>query len=125
MWLVVRSSRVAFSHSLDSKYGKETVLAPEPPTIPVGDSFSLTILTELQVELNKKLLEVKVAADCLVDYTKIFVAVPVVPVSTTSPTVPTIASRAAKAKDDAPSRRCGKRTIKLTAKAQAAAETLK
>ena len=88
------------------------VLTPQPPTIPVGDSFSLTTLTELQVELNKKLLEVKVAANRLADYTKMLVTVPVVPVSTTCPTVATITPPAAKAKKEVASLRRGKRTIK-------------
>ena len=68
------------------------VLAPQPPTIPVGDAFNLITLTKLQGELNKKLLKVKVAANRLADYTKILVDVPVVPVpvSTTSPTVVTV-----------------------------------
>ena len=34
----------------------------------IGDAFFLTILTEIQVELQQKLLEVKVAADCPTDH---------------------------------------------------------
>ena len=114
-------SHIPWTANLEGKL----VLAPQPSTIPVGDSFSLTNLTELQVELNKKLLEVKVAADRLADYTKMLVAVPVVPVSTIRPTVATIVPPAAKAKVVASSLRRGKRTITLSAKAQEAADTLK
>ena len=97
------------------------VLAPQVPTPPIVDVFSLTTLTELQVELNQKLLEVKVATDRLTGYTKMLVAVPV---SNTSPivasTTPPVAP-AAKAKDKAATLRRGGRKIKSYAKAQAAA----
>ena len=78
------------------------VLAPQLATTPIGDPFFLTTLTELQVELQQKLLEAKIAADRLTGYTKMLVAVLV---SNTSPTVATIttppAANAAKAKDEA------------------------
>ena len=71
-------------------------------------------------------MEVKVAADRLADYTKMLVAVPVVPVSTiTSPPVATVAPPAAKKKEETASLRRGKRTVKLTVKAQAAVDKLK
>ena len=63
------------------------VLAPQLATTPISDVFSFTTLTELQVELHQKLLEVKVAADLLAGYTQMLVAVPVDQVSNTSPTV--------------------------------------
>ena len=60
---------------------RKFVLAPQPPTTPIGDAFSLTILTEPRLELNKKLLEANVTADQLAGYTKMLVAVPFVQVS--------------------------------------------
>ena len=101
------------------------VLAPQPPPIPVDDLSSLTILTELKGDINKKLLEVKVAADRLADFTKTLVAVPDVPVSTTKPAVATIAPPAAKKEEVVASLRRGNRNKKLTDKAQAAADALK
>ena len=91
----------------------------------IGDAFFLTTLTELQVELQQKLLEVKVAADRLTGYTKMLVAVPV---SNTSPTVASTtppAAPAAKAKDKAVTLCCGGRKIKLSDKAKAAADDQK
>ena len=101
------------------------VLAPQSPTTPVDDLLSLTTLTKLQGELNKKLLEVKVAADRLAEYTKTLVAVPAVPVSTTNPAVATIAPPAAMPEVIVPSLRRGNRNKKLTNKAQAAVDALK
>ena len=101
------------------------VLTPQLATTPIGDPFFLTTLIELQVELQQKLLEVKVAADCLTDYTKMLVAVPI---SNTSPTVASTtppAAPAAKAKDKAPTLRCGGRKIKLSAYAQAVRDNQK
>ena len=103
------------------------VLAPQLATTPIGDPFFLTTLTELQVELQQKLLEVKVAADRLTGYTKMLVAVPV---SNTSPTVASTsttpsAAPAAKAKDNEATLRRGGRKIKLSAKAQAAVDSQK
>ena len=63
------------------------VLAPQLATTPISDVFSFTTLTELQVELHQKLLEVKVATDLLAGYTQMLVAVPADQVSNTSPTV--------------------------------------
>ena len=93
----------------------------------IGDAFFLTILTEIQVELQQKLLEAKIAADRLTGYTKMLVAVPV---SNTSPTVASTgttpsAAPAAKAKDKEATLRRGGRKIKLSAKAQAAADSQK
>ena len=115
-------------HSLipwTAKLEGKLVLAPQPPTIPVDDLFSHTTLTELQGDVNKKLLEVQVAADRLADYTKMVVAVPVVPVSTTNPAVATIAPPAVKTEEVVASLRRGNRNKKLTDKAQAAADALK
>ena len=103
------------------------VLAPQLATTPIGDPFFLTTLTELQVELQQKLLEAKIAADRLTGYTKMLVAVPV---SNTSPTVASTgttpsAAPAAKANDKEATLRRGGRKIKLSAKAQAAADSQK
>ena len=102
------------------------VLAPQLATTPIGDVFSLTTLTELQVELNQKLLEVKVAGDRLAGYTKMLVARPV------SNTIPTVAittapsaAPVAKANEESAPLRRGGRKIKLSAKAQAAADKQK
>ena len=64
-------------------------------------------------------------ADRLADYTKTLVAVLVVPISTTNPAVASIVPPAAKAEEVVASLCCGNRTIKLTTKAQAAADALK
>ena len=86
------------------------VLAPQLVTTPIGDAFSLTTLTEFQVEFHQKLDKVKVAADHLTGYTKMLVAVPV---SNTSPTVATTAPPAtAKAKEESASPRSEGRIIK-------------
>ena len=101
------------------------VLAPQLATTPIGDPFFLTTLTEFQVELQQKLLEVKVAADRLTGYTKMFVTVPV---SNTNPTVASTtpsAAPAAKAKDTEATLCHGGHKIKLSAKAQAAVDTQK
>ena len=100
------------------------VLAPQLATTPIGDVFSLTTLTELQVELHQKLLEVKVAADLLAGYTQMLVAVPVDQVSnTTSPTVVNnTAPPTAKAKEELAPPRRGGRKIPLSANAQVAAD---
>ena len=101
------------------------LLAPQPPTIPVDELLSLTTLTELQGELNKKLVEVQVAANRLADYTKQLVVVPAVPGSNTNPAVATIAPPAAEAEEVVAPVRRGNRTKKLTDKAQAAVDALK
>ena len=127
MRLVVGAPRVSLSHSSNCKFGGETGTSTTTPTTPIGDPFFLTTLTELQVELQQKLLEVKVAADRLTGYTKMLVAVPV---SNTSPTVASTsttpsAAPAAKAKDNEATLRRGGRKIKLSAKAQAAVDSQK
>ena len=112
--------------SLTANLEGKLVLAPQLATTPIGDAFSFTTLTELQVELHQKLFEVKIAANCLIGYTKMLVAVLV---SNTSPTVATIttppAANAAKAKDEAVTLHRWGRKIKLSVKSQAAADNQK
>ena len=101
------------------------VLAPQVPTTPIGDVFSLTTLTELQVELNQKLLEVKVAGDRLAGYTKMLVARPVSNIIPTVAITAPSAAPVAKAQEESAPLRRGGRKIKLSAKAKAAADKQK
>ena len=79
----------------------EGKLILQPTTIPVDEKIALTTLTKLQGELNKKLVEVQVAADRLADYSK-KLATAAVPGSDSNPAVATIAPPAAEAEEVVP-----------------------